>query len=347
LTYRCNLACRTCGAWRIGRAQGHRELDLVDVLRVVDETAALGVRSVYLVGSEVVLFEGWLDVLRRVRSHGMECALLTNALLFDRDLAVELMSANPTEVTVSIDGDETTHDKLRGKKSYRRAVTGLTELIGARDRHSPGTTIGVHMTISRANVGLVRSVADFAHEQGLPFSVQPVSYASPELIADSTVDGEPAATERFRPAVGMGLTEDDLTALRATHEALAREGRFIPSLHVVTSMPPALLAKGLYPIGRCHTIRHELCVEPDGRVVTCANVDAFTIGNVQEQSLAEIWMSSRRRRLAKTLGTRRPPICATCVNFGTNLRLDALGHTALRYVALRTATIRARHAGLS
>lgn len=344
LTYRCNLACRTCGSWRVAKEPEYREMGLVDFLRIVDELPGLGVRDVYLVGSEVVLFDGWLDVLRRIRSYRMNCALLTNALLFDRDLAVALMSANPTEVTVSIDGDEATHDKLRGKKSFSRAVRGLVELTRARDEHSKGTAIGVHMTLSHHNAHLVRTVADFTHERNLEFSVQPVSYASQELIDASTVLGEQAATKRFRPAVGFGLTKEDLALLKETHAALMRENRFAPSLHLVTSLPVHSLAKGYYPIGPCQSIRHELCVEPDGRVITCGNVDAFTIGNVNEESLAEIWASERRRQLAKALGKERPPICQTCCNFRTNMTLPTMTYAALRYVGLRAATTRQRHA---
>lgn len=343
LTYRCNLACRTCGSWRISKEAGNREMDLADFFRIVDELPGLGVRDVYLVGSEVVLFAGWLDVLRRVRSYGMNCMLLTNALLFDRDLAAELMSARPSQVTVSIDGDAATHDRLRGKKSFAGAVRGLEELTRARDERSPETGIGVHMTLSHQNVHLVRMVADFAFERRLDFSVQPVSYASAELIDASTVFGEAAATNRFRPAVGFGLTREDLVLLKKTHAALIREGRFVASLHLVTSLPVAALANGQYPIGACQSIRHELCIEPDGRVITCANVDAFTIGNVNEQSLGEIWASERRARLAKALRNERPPICATCCNFRTNLTVPAMAHAALRYVALRAATARRRH----
>ncbi|HYZ16709.1 MAG TPA: hypothetical protein VE591_09920, partial [Candidatus Acidoferrum sp.] len=37
LTYRCNLACRTCGSWRVGREPGYREMTLSDFLRIIDE----------------------------------------------------------------------------------------------------------------------------------------------------------------------------------------------------------------------------------------------------------------------------------------------------------------------
>jgi radical SAM protein with 4Fe4S-binding SPASM domain len=223
-------------------------------------------------------------------------------------------------------------------------VSGLVELTRARDELSPETGVGVHMTLSHQNAHLVRTVADFTHERNLEFSVQPVSYASQELIDASTVLGEPAATKRFRPAVGFGLTKEDLALLKETHAALMREKRFVPSLHLVTSLPVEALAKGYYPIGSCQTIRHELCVEPDGRVITCANVDAYTIGNVTEQTLREIWNSERRKQLSKALGKERPPICQTCCNFRTNLTLPALTSSAFRYASLRAAATRQRHA---
>jgi radical SAM protein with 4Fe4S-binding SPASM domain len=343
LTYRCNLACRTCGSWRIGKDQAHAEMTLHEVLDVVDQMPELGVRDVCLVGSEVLLFEGWRDVMERLHSHDIACSMLTNGSLVDETVAADLMRAHPSRVTVSLDGDEASHDKLRGKKSFERAMRGVHHLAAARDRLSPQTGLGLHMTISHPNVYAVRAASDICTELGLDLSFQPASYASQELIDRSTVLGEKAATNRFRPAVGFGITKEDIIELGRIYDELVALGRTYASLLLIVSMPADKISRGEYPIGACQTTRHELIVEPDGRVITCANVDAFTIGNVRENSLREIWESERRRELTKALrGKDAPAICVTCCNFRTNLTLGTNVRAAMRY-AMDKAVVR-RHA---
>jgi radical SAM protein with 4Fe4S-binding SPASM domain len=345
LTYRSNLACRTCGSWRIGKDQQPFEMTLSEVLAVVDQMPGLGVRDVSLVGSEVLLFEGWRDVIGRIRSYGIECSMLTNGSLVDETVAADLMGAHPSRVTVSLDGDEAAHDKLRGKKSFERAMRGVALLADARARISPETGIGMHMTISHLNVHAIRAASDICVERGLDLSFQPASYASQELIDRSFVLGEKAATNRFRPANGMGITSEDLVELRRVYAELTKLGRSYPSLLLIMSLPPDKIARGEYPIGACQTTRHELVVEPDGRVITCANVDAFTIGNVREQSLGEIWESERRRELTKALrGKDAPAICVTCCNFRTNVTMGTNVRAAVRYAIDKAAIRRQVHA---
>ncbi len=325
--------------------EGSGEMELAEVLAVVDQLPALRVTSVCLVGSEVLLFEGCIDVIKRIRSYGIECFLTSNGAIVDEAVAREIVAADTTRVTISIDGDAASHDTLRGAKSYERALRGLENLTAARDAAGSPLQIGAHMTISHSNVHVVEYVSDLCAQKGLDLSYQPVSYASQELIERSVVLGEKAATERFRPAVGFGLTEDDLAQLETIQRRLFAKGRSHPSLFLITAIPPAKLARGEYPVGGCQTIRHEVIVEPDGRVITCANVDAFTIGNVREHSLDEIWRSERRRRLAKALaGKGAPDICVTCCNFRTNLTTVTYVNAAVRYAAQQAFVRRRSHA---
>jgi radical SAM protein with 4Fe4S-binding SPASM domain len=320
-------------------------MTLEEVLNVVDQMPDVGVRDVCLVGSEVLLFEGWREVIGRIRSYGIECSMLTNGSLVDETVAADLMSVHPSRVTVSLDGDEESHDKLRGKKSFERALRGIALLADARDRISPQTGLGMHMTISHLNVHAIRAASDTCTERGLDLSFQPVSYAPQELIDRSVVLGEKAATNRFRPAVGLGLTREDLAEIRRAYAELTALGRSYPSLLLIMALPPEKIARGEYPIGACQTTRHELVVEPDGRVITCANVDAFTIGNVREQSLREIWESERRRALTKALGSKdAPAICVTCCNFRANVTMGTNVRAAVRYAIDKTAARRRLHA---
>jgi len=77
LTLTCNLKCVHCGS-RAGRARP-REISTARALDVVEQLARIGVRSVTLIGGEVYLRADWLQIVRAIRSAGIDCNIQTGA----------------------------------------------------------------------------------------------------------------------------------------------------------------------------------------------------------------------------------------------------------------------------
>src|SRR5271155_2490385 len=69
ITLACDLACRHCGS-RAGRDRPD-ELTTAEALDLVDQMADLGGKEVTLIGGEAYLRADWLQIVRRVRSHGI------------------------------------------------------------------------------------------------------------------------------------------------------------------------------------------------------------------------------------------------------------------------------------
>src|SRR5688500_11775817 len=125
LTLRCDLACRHCGS-RAGRARPD-ELSLAEAEALVAQLAELGVREVTLIGGEVYLFPGWTEVVRAIRAHGMSTAIVSGGQGITPEVARAARDAGVESVSVSLDGDEPTHDRLRAKAgAYRAALNALS-----------------------------------------------------------------------------------------------------------------------------------------------------------------------------------------------------------------------------
>src|SRR5688572_20969065 len=73
VTLLCDLSCRHCGS-RSSRARPD-EMSTAECLDVVDQLAHLGCMEVILIGGEVYLRDGWLDIVRRIRDRGMKALL--------------------------------------------------------------------------------------------------------------------------------------------------------------------------------------------------------------------------------------------------------------------------------
>ena len=101
----CNLTCTHClvssGPGGIPGMSGD------DIVRLLDDSAALGVERLYVTGGEPFLRKDIFDLINRAtKTHGMEVILLTNATLFAGRIKEQLdgLDRGLTRFQVSIDG---------------------------------------------------------------------------------------------------------------------------------------------------------------------------------------------------------------------------------------------------
>src|SRR5258708_28180817 len=130
ITLRCDLACVHCGS-RAGRARPD-ELTTAECLDLVDQMADLGVREVTLIGGEAYLRDDWLEIVRALRRRGMQATMTSGGPGLAAERVAAAAEAGLQSVSVSIDGLEETHDRLRGVRgSYRSATAALGYLRAA------------------------------------------------------------------------------------------------------------------------------------------------------------------------------------------------------------------------
>ena len=113
ITLVCNLSCGHCGS-RAGKAR-QSELSTAEALDLVRQLAEVGIDEVTLIGGEAFLRKDWLILVKAIRDHGMDCGITTGAYGISAGHAKRMFEAGLQQVSISIDGLEPTHDKLRGR----------------------------------------------------------------------------------------------------------------------------------------------------------------------------------------------------------------------------------------
>jgi radical SAM protein with 4Fe4S-binding SPASM domain len=131
----CNLRCRHCWLDCLALADA-AAVDSVEILRIIDAFAPLGVRQVNLTGGEILSHQDWERILRFCIEHPAfdGVCLQTNATLITRRRLNEIQRLPPDKLTiqVSLDGaGARSHDMVRGIGSFDRAMRGLSLLLEA------------------------------------------------------------------------------------------------------------------------------------------------------------------------------------------------------------------------
>ncbi|MBG1261944.1 nif11-class peptide radical SAM maturase 3 [Nostoc commune] len=142
ITLKCNLACQHCGS-RAGQTRAN-ELSTAEALDLVRQMAEVGITEVTIIGGEAFLRPDWLEIAQTITKAGMLCGMTTGGYGITLDTAQRMKEAGIGVVSVSVDGLEATHDRLRGKQgSWQWAFKTMSNLKEA------GIPFGCNTQINR------------------------------------------------------------------------------------------------------------------------------------------------------------------------------------------------------
>ena len=129
ITDDCNLSCRHC-LFSESRAMV-RWLSLASVRELVDQTIPLGLNVVLLTGGEPLLHPEFIDILHLLMGYeNITVAVLTNGLLYEKhSILLQEMDKTRISFQVSIDGNRTSHDSIRGEGSHACAMSSVTRIV--------------------------------------------------------------------------------------------------------------------------------------------------------------------------------------------------------------------------
>lgn len=118
ITRNCNLRCKHC---YIGPSE-NIELSIKQTKRVLDEFETMQGLRLLITGGEPLLYSSFEELNEILPEYALRKILFTNGILLDEKLIERL---NVDELQVSIDGLEESHDVLRGKGTYKRAMKSI------------------------------------------------------------------------------------------------------------------------------------------------------------------------------------------------------------------------------
>jgi radical SAM protein with 4Fe4S-binding SPASM domain len=278
LTERCNLHCRHCYQQVVVPAMSYEEIcRAIDNVKstidswVIDYGMEIS-PSFHFTGGEPILCQDLWSILDYARNCGFAIALMSNGTLITDDVARRLRQAQVSDVQVSLEGLETVHDSIRGKGSFRRALSGIEKLI------SHGVDTNINLTLSRLNMGQIGGLVRLAGEMGIG-----------------------AVTLSRLVVCGRG---EELSGEMLTPQELAEFYRRIIKLKsgsevTVTSRDPLFIVAEMegeipdveFPVGGCAAGVFGVTIAADGNIMPCRRMD-LSIGNIREISFRELWAES-------------------------------------------------------
>jgi len=323
-TLRCNLACPYCfqrNADGVAWFPAHPDDLSLDAWRaVVDELRPMG-PSVYVIGGELFLYRGAMDLLRSVKAAGLPLSIITNGTALPA-VADELVAMGLDGLVVSIDGPPEVHNTLRGHpRGYELATEGIHKVLAGRaDRRHP--SVQVFTAITPATQGHLPAFARAMGELGVDRVVlNHLIYATPEQAAAQAEVLEAVFGVERPTANALANGFEDAIDVAALRRSMA-EIRAGPWSDRVVVSPAGVEAnvEGYYAPGApafrgqcCRAVNREMWIMPNGDVSACVHIGELVMGNVRDGGLRAAWNSPAYRRFRRHLGEEGLlPACARC-----------------------------------
>lgn len=283
LTSSCNLNCPYC----IDRyARIGSKIPTKRMLELLDELKVLGVKSiVYFGGGEPLMHPGIERILERTRELGIDCAINTNGILLGQLSKVIGEACSWTRVSWDA-GDPETYKKIHAGKDYFNIVQKNTEELVNKAKG----TVGVSFVVMKGNMSNICKATLAAKRIGCDF----IQFKPEYVPLKSNRRTTPYYNVKLVPIIKQELNkakkeENNKFAVLSTG-----------SLEVVLNEQPTSQNKKY-----CFCSAQQLIplITPHG-VYVCPNwrgAKEMRIGNILNDSLANIWTSEKRKNVITRL----------------------------------------------
>lgn len=280
ITLKCDLACNHCGS-RAGHARPS-ELTTAEALDVVRQLARLGCREVTLIGGEAYLRKDWVDLIREIRAQGMDATMTTGGRNLGEERVKAAVDAGLQGVSISIDGVEATHDRLRGVKGSHRAAL---EALERCKRH--GLTVGSNTQINALSWRELPEVMEQLLAVGVTHWQTQLTVAMGNAVDHPELLLQPYQLLELYP-----------TLARLYTEGLERGLLMVPGNNIGYFGPYEHLWRGGpsregHWVG-CNAGQNTIGLEADGTIKGCPSLptNGYAGGNIRDRSLEDIWVNA-------------------------------------------------------
>ncbi len=308
VTLRCNLKCTMCTT-----CYESPELTTEEIKSIIDQTAAWGVEVFNPLGGEPFMRGDIEEILSYAVRRGFYVTVTTNGTLLTekRARAVAAIPSDRLHLNVSLDGDRSANDEIRGEGMWDRAIEGYQRIRAADAAAGNARRKILANTILHAR-NMTRFEAILDEQSDLGFDgVQILT-----LFRSSPEDSPPQSE-------ALWFRAERIPELRRVTERLAqRAEKQGPAGYQIQNSPgelrrvPRYYTDEMAPLeAPCWAGWKELYINADGRAIMCDGKLDFLAGgwgDVRQQTLRELWRDPALRQRREVVKACTTPCIQKC-----------------------------------
>ena len=330
-TEACNLRCPFCNQWGengyflsgVRHATHMDEQGLVRLMRALSPRDSL----ISVHGGEPFAYKHTTTLLRLLRERQFDVMFSTNGTLLTPHLEA-LAQVRNLAFLLSIDGDEETHDRVRGKGTFARAHEAMAALFALRrEAGTPPPFVVMSIVVCEWTTEVLEKAYDVARD----FNAFAINYNFRWFLTEKIgLTYEKHLEQEFgvkssgawRGWVSPDHEKHDYGNVARALQRVLRRKRFRLSPPFVVTTPSQLRGQDYekYFTDYLNTFGNESCFMPfywarvhsNGDLIFCPGHPDIIAGNVFRDGFMESFNSEMAVKFRKHMLGNRLPICNRC-----------------------------------
>ncbi len=243
ITYKCNLRCRFCDAWK---NSSESEMSESQVKSLMGSFSNLGTISWSISGGEPFIRPDLPRILRHAKSLGFITSIVTNGTFPGK---IKEIKDDIDLILLSVEGDEKETDYYRGKGTFSKIGKTLDEIV----RY--GINANLNTVIKPDNRKQLVYIISLAEKHGIFCGFQPIF---------DYMKGGREVEDIVKSKKKLGMLIDNIDFL------ISEKKRGAPILNSVSYLRYLKsYGKEKFRIMRCFAGRNTVLIEPDGTMKKC------------------------------------------------------------------------------
>ncbi|MBD3256015.1 MAG: radical SAM protein [Candidatus Lokiarchaeota archaeon] len=309
ITDRCNLNCTHC---YIKKNTNINEINFEEACNIIDQLSRANNIIVGFSGGEPLLCRDIYDIIQYTKKSGMDVAIATNGLLINKRTALKLKSYGTDYIQISIDGLKETHDSIRGRGTFKKAIEAISCCLDV------GLYVSMDVVITKLNYKEIFDLIDLAIHLGVQ-KFEILDFVPSENACNmSSIALTPYQIEQFGfvvCAIWKQLIDSNYPLTLSYKNPIFT--RILSERYPNTQIMPFF--KGIFPIDAlkffnfsnrlkkgifkeqnsfspfitgCEAGIYVLHIKPNGQVTPCP-LNPCIIGNVRKHKIEDVWLYSK------------------------------------------------------
>ncbi|WP_038181649.1 radical SAM/SPASM domain-containing protein [Vibrio rhizosphaerae] len=284
ITSKCNERCVHCYIPHDNKMKNIESDLFYDIL---NQCYDMNVLHLTLSGGEPLLHKCFCDFLKKCREYDFSVNILSNLTLLDDTYIEEMKKNRLLGVQVSLYSMKPdVHDKItKMKGSFEKTKRSILKLV---ENNIP---LQISCPIMEQNKNCYLDVIEWAKEYNIPVGEDYALIARYDHNTEN-LDNRLSVND-IKNIINNRINCDDEYLKDIINKA--EEKKEITSDDIVCSI--------------CYS---SICISENGSVYPCAGWQDYTVGNIKENSLKEIWYNSKKVQYLRGLRKKDFPKCIQC-----------------------------------
>jgi MoaA/NifB/PqqE/SkfB family radical SAM enzyme len=315
ITHRCPLGCIMCNIWKEG-INPKKELKLSELKNLVDQIHEWGVDHISFAGGEtLVRAKDVVELIKHASRKHMRTDLITNGYFLDEKLCRELLKANVSKISLSVDGvKEKTHDYIRGRGNFDRVINAAKILKRLKEEMKNKVELEFTTVIMSHNFRELVDIFYLMRKMGFDF----INYQA--IVPDNTFTKNQETFYRFYKS-GMWIEKRDIPELRRVVRKLVllkkKTGKIRNTRKYLLLVPEYFEKKQNFRYGKCIVGYSYINIDSYGNINICGLGPNL---NVRGNKLKNLWRSKDYNQTRTLIQKCRRPCLMLCYD-----RIDLKG----------------------